>query len=110
MPPRSCRPFRMAGAVWNPRKAHLKHAVRPIIEHTEQGTSVDIARKPQNACVQSTGEEKKDMSGKALEKKAPEVAFMACLCHDKIREDLIANSHIALSHSLCSQMLANMFW
>ena len=84
--------------------------MRPVIRYTEQGAVVDMAREPYNARSQSSGEENKDMCGKALEKKAPEVAFMACLCHDKIREDPIANSHSPHSHCLCLQMLAKMIW
>ena len=71
---------------------------------------MDVVREPNNACLRGSGEENQSMCGKALEKKAPEVALMACLCHDKIREDLIANSHSSHSHSLCLQMLVKMIW
>ena len=84
--------------------------MRLVLGHTEQVLVAGMTREPKEARTRHSVDRKMDVCGKALEKKAPEVAFMACQCHDKIREDQIVCSQSPHSHSPCSQMLAKMIW
>ena len=81
-----------------------------MVGRTEQRVAAYLVTVPKNTRPQRSVKELVDVCGKALEKRAPEVAFMACQCHDKIREDLIVVLYSPHSHSLSPQMLAKMLW